>query len=75
MISYCQIETEYIKYFRQRYLWQSPFLIKKNTSEYLVQAVATLLVELIFLPARASEQGIVIGLVSVYIYVIKKNCN
>ena len=29
------------------------------------------------LPARASEQGNVIGLVSVYIYiyVIKKNCN
>ena len=30
-----------------------------------------------FLPARASEQGNVIGLVSVYIYivVIKKKCN
>ena len=27
------------------------------------------------LPARASEQGNVIGLVSVYIYVVKKNCN
>ena len=45
---------------------------KKNTSEYLVQAVATLLVELIFLTARKSEQGNVIGLVSEYIYVIKK---
>ena len=32
----------------------------------------------IFLPARASEQGNVIGLVSVYIYIYmssKKNCN
>ena len=33
----------------------------------------------IYLPERASEQGNVIGLVSVYIYiyiyVIKKNCN
>ena len=31
----------------------------------------------ISIPARASEQGNVIGLVSVYIYirVIKKNCN
>ena len=34
-------------------------------------------INLAFLPARASEQGNVIGLVSVYIYiyVIKKNCN
>ena len=29
----------------------------------------------LYLPVRASEQGIVIGLVSVYIYVIKKKCN
>ena len=30
---------------------------------------------ILYLPACASEQGNVIGLVSVYIYVIKKNCN
>ena len=36
------------------------------------------MIELLLLPARASEQGNVIGLVSIiyiYIYVIKKNCN
>ena len=31
--------------------------------------------QLLFLPARASEQGNVIGSVRVYIYVYKKNCN
>ena len=41
----------------------------------LARIVMLIRIVMQLLPARASEQGNVIGLVSVYIYVVKKNCN